>query len=141
MQNKKPSVRGVIMDIFWSCTFCQKMDANFILFYFIFFFSLFQLLAHKTVLCCFFPDIFTSDKIPSFLTDISPAVLHGLLHYFYTCSLPLDITEKTAKELLRISQLDLKSFGNVGELCTEFLEATAVKNSKFETLIKLYVLA
>ena len=135
MQNKKSSVRGVWIPS-GAAHFAKKWMQLFI-----YFFSLFQLLAHKTVLCCFFPDIFTWDKIPSFLTDLSPDVLHGLLHYFYTCSLPLDITEDTAKELLRISQLDLKSFGNLGELCTEFLEATAVKNSKFETLIKLYVLA
>ena len=103
----------------------------------IFVLSLFQFLAHKTVLCSFFSNIFAWDKMPSFLMDLSSDVLHGLLHYFYTCSLPHDITEDTAKELLRISQLDVNSFGNLGELCTEFLEATAVKNSEFETLIKL----
>ena len=93
--------------------------------------SLSQFLAHKMVLSCFFADIFTWDKTPSFLIDLPSDVLHGLLHYFYTCSLASDISEETAKELLRISQLNGNNIGNLGQLCTEFLEATAVKNSMY----------
>ncbi|XP_073245445.1 uncharacterized protein [Porites lutea] len=84
--------------------------------------------AHKTILCCFFTDIYKWDKIPAFLTDLSPDVLHALLHYVYTCCLPRDLSEDTAKKLMRISQLNSNDVGSLGELCVEFLEATAVKN-------------
>jgi len=87
-----------------------------------------KFLVHKTILCCFFADVFTCDKIPPFLTHLSSDVLRGLLHYLYTCSLPSDISEDTAKELIRISQQNGSNVGNLGELCDEFLEATAVKN-------------
>jgi len=46
--------------------------------------------------------------------------------------LPSNISEDTAKELLRISQQHSNSLGNLGELCTEFLDATAVKNSEYD---------
>ena len=95
-----------------------------------FFFS-FQFPAHKTILCCFFTDIYKWDKIPAFLTDLSPDVLRGLLHYIYTCCLPRDLSEDTAKKLMRISQLNSNDVGSLGELCVEFLEATAVKNSEY----------
>jgi len=48
--------------------------------------------------------------------------------------LPSDISEDTAKELIRISQQNGSNIGNLGELCDEFLEATAVKNSKSKIL-------
>ena len=95
-----------------------------------FFFS-FQFPAHKTILCCFFTDIYKWDKIPAFLTDLSPDILRGLLHYVYTCCLPRDLSEDTAKKLMRISQLNSNDVGSLGELCVEFLEATAVKNSEY----------
>ncbi len=90
----------------------------------------FQFLAHKTILSCFFADIYKWDKIPPFLEGLPSDVLYALLHYLYTCSLPSNITDDTARQLLRIVQLNEKDIGNLGDLCTEFLEATAVKNSK-----------
>lgn len=84
--------------------------------------------AHKTILSCFFSDVLAWDKIPPFLSNLSSDVLQSLLHYCYNCSLPSNISEDTAKELLRISQQHSNSLGNLGELCTEFLDATAVKN-------------
>ena len=48
----------------------------------------------------------------------------------YTCSLSSNILDDTARQLLRVVQLNGKDIGNLGLLCTEFLEATAVKNSK-----------
>ena len=90
----------------------------------------FQFQAHKTIISCFFPDIYTWDKIPSFLDSLPSDVLHALLHYLYTCSLPSNISDETARQLLRIVQLSGRDIGNLEELCTEFLEATAVKNSK-----------
>lgn len=97
-----------------------------------------KFLAHKTILSCFFSDIFTWDKIPPFLTDLSSDVLYGLLHYCYTCSLPADISEDTANELLRISQLYSNRIGNLGELCTELLDATAVKNRIKSLMSEMY---
>lgn len=46
--------------------------------------------------------------------------------------MPSNISEDTAKELLKISQQYGNSFGNLVELCTEFLDATAVKNSEYD---------
>ena len=93
---------------------------------------LFQFPAHKTILSCLFSDILAWDKIPPFLSNLPSDVLHSLLHYCYNCSLPSNISEDTAKELLRISQQHSNSFGNLGELCMEFLDATAVKNSEYD---------
>ncbi|KAK2569363.1 hypothetical protein P5673_006285 [Acropora cervicornis] len=62
------------------------------------------------------------------ITFVSSSGKKSLLHYCYNCSLPSNISEDTAKELLRISQQHSNSLGNLGELCTEFLDATAVKN-------------
>ena len=57
--------------------------------------------------------------------------MRGLLHYVYTSCLPRDLSEDTAKKLMRISQLNSSDVGSLGELCVEFLEATAVKNSEY----------
>lgn len=87
-----------------------------------------KLQAHKTILSRFFADVHTWDTIPSFLENLPSDVLHALLHYLYTCSLPSNILDETARQLLRVVQLNGKDIGNLGELCTEFLEATALKN-------------
>ncbi|KAJ7373532.1 hypothetical protein OS493_011132 [Desmophyllum pertusum] len=97
-----------------------------------------KFLAHKTILSCFFADIYTWDKIPPFLENLPPDVLRALLHYLYTCSLPSNTSEDTAKQLLKISQSHGKDIGNLGELCTEFLEATAVKNRIRSLVSDLY---
>ncbi|KAL9955418.1 hypothetical protein ACROYT_G036744 [Oculina patagonica] len=97
-----------------------------------------KFLAHKTILSCFFADIYKWDKIPPFLEGLPSDVLYALLHYLYTCSLPSNITDETARQLLRIVQLNGKDIGNLGDLCTEFLEATAVKNRIRGLVSELY---
>ncbi|KAL9955417.1 hypothetical protein ACROYT_G036741 [Oculina patagonica] len=97
-----------------------------------------KFLAHKTILSCFFADIYKWDKIPPFLEGLPSDVLYALLHYLYTCSLPSNISDDTARQLLRIVQLNGKDIGNLGDLCTEFLEATAVKNRIRGLVSELY---
>ncbi|RMX49172.1 hypothetical protein pdam_00021260 [Pocillopora damicornis] len=94
--------------------------------------------AHKTVLSCFFTDVCTWDKIPPLLENQPSDVLRALLHYLYTSCLPADISDETAKELQKISQLNGKDIGHLSKLCTEYLEATAVKNRIKSLLSDLY---
>lgn len=94
--------------------------------------------AHKTVLSCFFTDVCTWDKIPPLLENQPSDVLRALLHYLYTSCLPADISDETAKELQKLSQLNGKDIGHLSKLCTEYLEATAVKNRIKSLLSDLY---
>ena len=63
-------------------------------------------------------------------------MLRALLHYLYTSCLPADFSDETAKELQKLSQLNGKDIGHLSKLCTEYLEATAVKNSKLLMMFK-----
>ena len=105
-------------------------------FFNLYFCIVFQFQAHKTVLSCFFTDVCTWDKIPPLLENQPSDVLRALLHYLYTSCLPADISDETAKELQKISQLNGKDIGHLSKLCTEYLEATAVKNSKLLIMFK-----
>lgn len=105
-------------------------------FFNLYFCIVFQFQAHKTVLSCFFTDVCTWDKIPPLLENQSSDVLRALLHYLYTSCLPADISDETAKELQKLSQLNGKDIGHLSKLCTEYLEATAVKNSKLLIMFK-----
>ena len=86
-----------------------------------------QFCAHKTVLSCTFSNQ-DWDVIPPSLTGQSPEVLQGLLHYLYSGSLPMDLSEDTCKQLLNVAS-QTQALERLGQLCAEFLEATALKNS------------
>ncbi|EDO48402.1 predicted protein [Nematostella vectensis] len=88
---------------------------------------------HKTVLSCtFFKHDW--DTVPDCLLGLPSDVLGALLHFMYSGNLPKDITEKTLSKTLSVAS-SVPELEHLSELCSYFLEASAVKN-KINGLLK-----
>ena len=88
---------------------------------------------HKTLLSIAIPQMDWSQS-PAQLVGLPEDVLHAILHYLYSESLPRGMSEETAKACVKAVR-KLPGFSKFVQLCEQFLKNTALRQRKWNMLI------
>lgn len=71
---------------------------------------------------------------PAQLVGLPEDVLHAILHYLYSESLPRRMSEETAKACVKAVR-KLPGFSKFVQLCEQFLKNTALRQREYNLLI------